>query len=138
MSTSETHETLKAKVGWHSDVAGVTVFDAEGMLINSSAHWPPPDINIADRAYFKAAQSGAAAAPVSIELVQGRFSKDWVTVIAHKITGPNGEFLGLVTRAIRPASFENSSHRWRWETVPRLQYSIATERCWDAIRMFRR
>jgi diguanylate cyclase (GGDEF)-like protein/PAS domain S-box-containing protein len=106
MSTSETHETLKAKVGWHSDVAGVTVFDAEGMLINSSAHWPPPDINIADRAYFKAAQSGAAAAPVSIELVQGRFSKDWVTVIAHKITGPNGEFLGLVTRAIRPASFE--------------------------------
>jgi len=38
--------------------------------------------------------------------VQGRISKDWVTVIAHKITGPNGEFLGLVTRAIRPASFE--------------------------------
>ena len=100
------HEALKAKVGGHSDVAGVNVFDSDGMLINSSENWPPPNINIADRAYFKAAKSGAATTPVSIELVQGRLSKDWATVIAYKITGPNGEFLGLVTRAITPASFE--------------------------------
>ncbi len=106
MSTFETHEALKAKVGGHSDVAGVNVFDSDGALINSSENWPPPDIKIADRAYFKAFKSGPSATPVSIELVRGRFSKDWATVIAYKITGPNGEFLGLVTRAITPASFE--------------------------------
>ena len=38
--------------------------------------------------------------------MHGRFSGDWATVISHKITGPNGEFLGVVTRAITPASFE--------------------------------
>ncbi len=106
MSTFETHEALKAKVGERSDVAGVNVFDSDGMLINSSESWPFPDIKIADRAYFKAFKSGPPATPVSIELVWGRFSKDWVTVIAYKITGTNGEFLGLVTRAITPASFE--------------------------------
>jgi diguanylate cyclase (GGDEF)-like protein len=106
MSTFETHEALKAKVGGHSDVAGANVFDSDGMLINSSESWPPPDIKIADRAYFRAFKSGPSATPVSIELVRGRFSKDWATVIAYKITGPNGEFLGLVTRAITPASFE--------------------------------
>ncbi|MDR3483628.1 MAG: EAL domain-containing protein [Bradyrhizobium sp.] len=106
MSTFETHEALKAKVGGHSDVAGANVFDSDGMLINSSESWPPPDIKIADRAYFRAFKSGPSASPVSIELVRGRFSKDWATVIAYKITGPNGEFLGLVTRAITPASFE--------------------------------
>ena len=94
MSTFETHEALKAKVGGHSDVAGANVFDSDGMLINSSESWPPPDIKIADRAYFRAFKSGPSATPVSIELVRGRFSKDWATVIAYKITGPNGEFLG--------------------------------------------
>ena len=38
--------------------------------------------------------------------MQSRFSAGWATVIAHKVTGPKGEFLGVVTRAITPASFE--------------------------------
>ena len=106
MSGLETHEALKDKVGAHSDAAGLNVFDSEGMLINSSENWPPPDIKIADRAYFKTAKSGTAATPVSIELVRGRLSKDWATIIAYRITGENGAFLGLVTRAIPPANFE--------------------------------
>jgi diguanylate cyclase (GGDEF)-like protein len=107
MSTLETHEALKDKVGVHSDVAGLNVFDSDGMLINSSENWPPPDLKIADRAYFKIAKSGAAAAtPVSIELVRGRLSKDWTTIIAYRITAANGAFLGLVTRAIPPTNFE--------------------------------
>jgi diguanylate cyclase (GGDEF)-like protein/PAS domain S-box-containing protein len=107
MSTPETHEALKDRVGGHSDFAGVHVFDSEGTLINSSEHWPPLDIKIADRAYFKTAKSAAdAAEPVSIELVRGRFSRDWTTVVAYRITTASGEFLGLVTRAIPPARFE--------------------------------
>jgi diguanylate cyclase (GGDEF)-like protein/PAS domain S-box-containing protein len=106
MSTPETQEALRDRVGGHSDFAGVHVFDSEGTLINSSEYWPAPDIKIADRAYFKTAKSAAAAEPVSIELVRGRFSRDWTTVIAYRITAANGEFLGLVTRAIPPARFE--------------------------------
>jgi diguanylate cyclase (GGDEF)-like protein len=106
LSTVETHEALNDKVGVHSDGAGVNVFDSDGMLINSSGSWPPPDIKIADRAYFKAAQSAAAATPASIDLVRGRLSRDWATVIAYRITAPNGAFLGVVTRSIPPVSFE--------------------------------
>ena len=106
MSTLEVHETLRAKVGSYSDVAGVNVFDANGTLINSSETWPVPDVKINDRAFFKAFKSGTAATPRLIELVQGRFSGTWATVISREITGPNGEFLGVVTRAITPASFE--------------------------------
>jgi diguanylate cyclase (GGDEF)-like protein/PAS domain S-box-containing protein len=106
MSTPEAHEALKDRVGGHSDFAGVHVFDSEGALINSSEYWPPLDIKIADRAYFKTAKSAAAAEPVSIELVRGRFSRDWTTVVAYRITAADGEFLGLVTRAIPPARFE--------------------------------
>src|ERR1700677_4179115 len=106
LSTVETHEALNDKVGVHSDGAGVNVFDSDGILINSSGSWPPPDIKIDDRANFKAAQSAAAATPASIDLVRGRLSRDWATVIAYRITAPNGAFLGVVTRSIPPVSFE--------------------------------
>src|SRR5437762_8656340 len=41
-----------------------------------------------------------------VELVRSRISGAWTTVIARKITGPNGEFLGVIGRGIEPASFE--------------------------------
>jgi len=106
MATLEWHEVLRVRAEGYSDVAGVNLFDSEGMLINSSETWPVPDIKISDRAYFKAFKSGAAVTSVLIELVQSRFSGDWATVIAHKVTGPKGEFLGIVTRAMTPASIE--------------------------------
>ncbi len=106
MSTAEFHEVLKAKVSGHADVAGVNIFDADGKLINSSESWPVPKISVADRNYFKAFKSGTAATSVLIALVHGRFTGEWATVISHNITGPNGEFLGMVTRAITPANFE--------------------------------
>src|SRR5713226_2020887 len=106
MATLEWHEVLRVRAEGYSDVAGVNLFDSEGMLINSSETWPVPDIKISDRAYFKAFKSGVAVTPVLIELVQSRFSGDWGTVFAHKVTGPKGEMLGIVTRAMTPASIE--------------------------------
>jgi diguanylate cyclase (GGDEF)-like protein len=106
MATPEWHDVLRARVAGYSDVAGVNVFDADGVLINSSEAWPVPPVKIADRAFFKAFKSGSAVRPILVELVQGRFSGSWATVIAHRVTGPEGDFLGIVTRAITPASFE--------------------------------
>ena len=106
MSSPEMHQVLKAKVSGHSDVAGVNVFDSDGRLINSSEPWPLPGVRIADRGFFKAFKSKTAAAPVLIELVKGRFAGGWATVVAYGIVAPTGAFLGLVTRAITPASFE--------------------------------
>jgi diguanylate cyclase (GGDEF)-like protein len=106
LATFEWHEVLKTKVGAYSDIAGVNVFDAEGRLINSSETWPVSNVTITDRAFFKAFKSGTAATPILMELVEGRFSEGWATVIAHKVVGQRGEFIGIVTRAIAPASFE--------------------------------
>ena len=64
-----------------------------------------PDVRIADRAFFKAFKSSAAER-FRIELVQGRFARGWATVIACRVAAPNGELLGVNTRAIPPTSFE--------------------------------
>jgi len=106
MSTPEMHDSLQDKGSGHSDVAGINVFDADGRLINSSERWPVPDVNISDRAFFRAFKSNSTAMPVLIELLHGRFIGGWTTVFAHRVRGRNGEFLGVVTRAITPASFE--------------------------------
>src|SRR5260221_333530 len=106
MATLEWHEVLRVRAEGYADVAGVNLFDSEGILINSSETWPVPGIKISDRPYFKAFKSGSAVVPVLVELVRSRFSSGWATVFAHKVTGARGEFLGVVTRATTPASFE--------------------------------
>src|SRR5258708_20097268 len=106
MASLEWHDLLHSRIGAYTDIAGVNLVDSEGVLINSSESWPVRDLNISDRAFFKAFKSGSAAAPVLIELVQSRFSGEWATVIGLKVTGLQGEFLGVVTRAITPAHFE--------------------------------
>src|SRR5579864_8074346 len=70
--TLEWHEKLRTKVGAYSDIAGINVFDANGALINSSEFWPVPDINVADRSYFRAFKSGTEASPVFVELARAR------------------------------------------------------------------
>ncbi|HWZ37630.1 MAG TPA: cache domain-containing protein, partial [Bradyrhizobium sp.] len=106
LSSAEWHDLLRLRLRAYTDVAGVNVFDANGQLVNSSENWPVPNVRIADRNFFKAFKSGSPFERFRIELVRGRFQQGWATVVACKVTGPNGEFLGVVTRAITPASFE--------------------------------
>jgi diguanylate cyclase (GGDEF)-like protein/PAS domain S-box-containing protein len=107
LSTLAWHEELRTKVGAYSDAAGISVFDAEGNLINSSEVWPVPDVRISDRAYFKTLKFGSESTPIQVELVRGRvFSGGWATIVAQRLTGPNGEFAGVIARSIAPATFE--------------------------------
>ena len=109
LATLEWHEELRAKVSAHSDAAGINIFDTEGRLVNSSYFWPQPGnniSNISDRRYFKAFKSGSETAPILVELIRARIANGWAAVIAHKLTGANGEFIGVITRTIVSATFE--------------------------------
>ena len=106
MSTHEMHLLMKSKVSGASEIAGINVYDADGILINSSVVPVVPYVNIADRAYYKALKASPDAALSQIEMVRSRFSGGWRTVIARKVTGPHGEFLGVISRAIAPAKYE--------------------------------
>src|ERR1700754_3823408 len=52
MSSQEIHLMLKSKMNAVSYVGGVNVFNADGILINTTAGWPAPAVSIADRPYF--------------------------------------------------------------------------------------
>ena len=137
MSGQDMREILKGKSNGSPDVAGVNIFDSDGMLINSSV-WPRPPVNVADRAYFKTAKSGSASTPGLIELVRSRLAGEgWTALISHRITGPNGEFLGLVTRGIATASFEKFFAPLALGDDAEISSIHQMELCWLVIRMLK-
>ena len=105
MSGHDIHLMLKSKIDALSYVGGINVFDAEGNLINASGAWPAPQVNSADRAFFRTFKSVAQSPEMLVEPVYSRIYRAWTTVIARKVTGPKGEFLG-VAAGIEPANFE--------------------------------
>ncbi len=106
MSGHDIHLMLKSKIEAMSYVGGVNVFDAEGNLINASAGWPAPIVNVADRPYFRTFRSVPQSPEMLVEPVHSRITGAWTTVIARKVTGPKGEFLGAIGRGIEPVNFE--------------------------------
>jgi len=106
MSTSTFHETLKNKISGSFDVAGVNIFDADGVLINSSESWPVPAMKVTDRNYFRTLRADRSSPEIVIELVKSRLSGTWTIVVCRRITGPAGEFLGLVTRGVESVKLE--------------------------------
>jgi diguanylate cyclase (GGDEF)-like protein len=106
MSGEDVHLMLKAKLSALSYVGGVNLFDSNGRLVNASGVWPIPDVTVADRAYFKVFTSGPLSPTVLLEPVYSRVSGAWTTIIARKVTGTDGEFLGVISRGVEPAHFE--------------------------------
>lgn len=106
MGTLAIHEMLRDKASGWRDLAGANLFDSKGSLVNSSQRWPVADINISDRAYFRKLANDVTLSQ-AIDVVPGRFASGHSIVIARRISGPQGEFLGVVNRAVRPEVLES-------------------------------
>src|SRR4051794_30865795 len=106
MSREDVHLMLRSKLSALSYVGGVNLFDASGKLINASSVWPIPELSVADRSWFKVFSSGPRSPAVLLEPVYSRLSGAWTTIIARKVTGSDGEFLGSISRGIEPSHFE--------------------------------
>ena len=105
-SGQDVHRMLRSKIEALPHIGDVNIVDAEGNLINSSSTWPAPKVNVADRAYFRTLKYDPNSPDVLIEPLHSRISGAWTVLVARRIVGPNGEFLGTVGRGIEPAKFE--------------------------------
>ncbi len=106
MSTFEMHLSLKSRLEGATDATGVNIYDADGALANSSVMFPVPAISISDRKYFRFLKSSPSES-LGVELLRSRVTGATVVLIACKLTGANGNFLGVATRGFSPAKFED-------------------------------
>src|SRR5215831_12741453 len=72
LGSADVHAMLKDKLTGLLHVEALAVVDADGRLINSSHHWPIPDVSVAARDYFQALKSDAAPATFLGAPVQNR------------------------------------------------------------------
>jgi diguanylate cyclase (GGDEF)-like protein len=106
VSSEEFHHLLRNKVTDSGDFAGVNVYDADGNHLASSNRFPVSRVNLSHRKYFQEFIRNPGGPTTLIELVQSLISDGLTIVVARKISGSDGQFLGMVTRGIRPAAIE--------------------------------
>ena len=107
MARPQVHEILRSRAGVLSYLGDISIFDANGKIINWSRPLPTPALDISDRAYFTTFTSNPQSEPVLAEAVTSHVIAGKLnTVIAHRLTGQNSAFLGVMTRRIEPATYE--------------------------------
>jgi len=102
----DAQEVLRAKGGALSYLGDISIFDSDGAIINWSRPTPLPALNISTRAYFQAFKSDPQAPAILTEAIPSLINGNLNTVIAHRLNGANGVFLGVMTRRINPANYE--------------------------------
>jgi hypothetical protein len=102
-----THEMLKSRLIGIPQLDAISLISATGQLISFSRAFPAPNINVADRDYFRALKSEPSDTVFISTPVRNRDTGTWTIYVARRISGSSGAFLGLVLGAIDRHYFEN-------------------------------
>ena len=106
ISSKDIHEMLKTSTSGLVQIYAISVVNADGRLLNFSRFWPVPDISVADREFFLALKSDPKLTSFVSLPARNRTDRAWTMFLTRKVTGPHGEFLGLVLGAIELSYFE--------------------------------
>ncbi len=106
MSGPAANEMLRGKVSAVSHLGDIAIYDTDGELINWSRSQPLPKINVSSRAYFQAFKSNPLSEPVQLESVHSYLIGKWTTIVARRLSLPDGTFVGAMVRRIDPGSYQ--------------------------------
>jgi diguanylate cyclase (GGDEF)-like protein len=105
-SSFDVHRLLKDKHLGLPQVGTFTLINTQGKLFNFSRSWPVPDINVADRRFFRELQSDPSRHLAISEPIRNRATNTWVVQLARKVRTADGDFAGLLLAAIELEQFE--------------------------------
>ncbi len=106
MTQRSVHDLLHGVVTGLSSIGELNIIDAEGRIINSSEDGPLPQIVVGDRAYFQTLKLNPPPENIVMQPVESRITGKWTMIVAHRLTGADGIFLGLLTRRVDTQSYE--------------------------------
>jgi diguanylate cyclase (GGDEF)-like protein len=106
MASRDIQLMLEDKIGGFPHIEAVMLVGADGTVINSSAAWPTPRLNVADQDYFQALKANPALSSKLGRPEQDPRTGAWTIPLARKFMGSDGEFLGLVVGRIKSRHFE--------------------------------
>jgi diguanylate cyclase (GGDEF)-like protein len=107
MSERDVHLMLKDKISTLPHIDAVSMVSSEGKLISFSRSWPAPPNDLSDRDYFNRLKSDPQLTSFVSEPVLNRGSGTWAIFLVRKVTGRNGEFLGVIVGTMQLQRFED-------------------------------
>jgi signal transduction histidine kinase len=110
MSGADVHNLLRAQIKALPFVDKIALISADGRVINFSAYFPVPKINVADRDYFRALHGDPSLQQFLSQPVTDRGTGARTVFLARRFTSPDGQFLGLVLGAVYVSYFEDYFH----------------------------
>jgi PAS domain S-box-containing protein len=106
MGTEKVHNLLVGRLSSLPQANSLALLDNTGRIVNFTHTWPVPVIDAGDRDFFTyLREHDDPAAIISVPVVN-RFTHAWVLMLARRIDGPHGEFLGVVAGVIEAQYFE--------------------------------
>ena len=101
LSGRKWHQFLTDRLKNLPQADGLALIDAEGKRINASRRWPGSAADFSDRdfiAYFRLHDEPTSFLGMP---VKNRTNSGWTIIVARRISGPGGEFLGTIVATIR-------------------------------------
>ncbi len=121
--SAEIHELLRGIVAQQTQIGSIWIVDRDGNLLSASAHFPAPEMSVADRPYMRAFRDGYRDLFVG-EIVKGRVNGRPLFTVARPILGRDGTFQGAVLVAAFPSYFQDLYR----QSAPNLDYSASLVR----------
>ena len=101
----EIHEKLRTMGGGYPQVAAVSIFGREGVLLASSRFYPSPTLAIGTRDDFVGIRGGNELEHVS-KVMTGHVAGEQVFNMGVERRAADGSFAGVVSVALRPSYFD--------------------------------
>ena len=100
------HDALRQELARHPQLFNVVITDETGQLVVSTAAWPTPKINVADRDYFKDARSRDDGQLSTSVPIRNRIDGSRTIVFARRLDTANGAFGGVIFASVNSKYFE--------------------------------
>lgn len=95
-SSKKQFDLLRDRTQSNSVIDVSTFVGDDGKVLNFSRSFPPPEINLSDRDYFKYLSENNDLSTFYSIPVRNKGNGKWVFYLAKRVNGENGKFLGLV------------------------------------------
>lgn len=94
------HQFLVSRLRNLPQADAIAVLDANGRLVDWTRDGVIPQSDFSDRDYFRWLSTHNDTDAYISEPTHGRFTDKWLMFVARRISGPDGEFVGVVTGLI--------------------------------------
>jgi diguanylate cyclase (GGDEF)-like protein/PAS domain S-box-containing protein len=102
-----THNFLVERLGNLPQTDFVALIDRDGHVANSTRTWPAVNNDVSQRDYYIHARDNKGRKLFISDLVHNRISNERNIFFSKRISGPSGEFLGIVLTGIKLSYFQH-------------------------------